>query len=169
MRPRLAVARVRTYQSLAPEAWPQGHYRVLPLPYLRPDNHDESLAADFELIGTVSSEALVTEGRIACLSDYGLTVLQQRRVHNDTRVVVELDVLLEQAAPNLEEADLLQEWLEALVNDPASPEQVAQQTGAFDEFLSAADGQLRDMLLEAVTRSSVRKRIRAEIKNRTAA
>jgi Na+-transporting NADH:ubiquinone oxidoreductase subunit NqrC len=150
------------------EQWRTGHFRVFPLPDLRQAQPEENLVADFELLGSVLSAELAATTRICCLSDYGLTVLQQRRVHHDTRVVLELDVLHEQAAPNLEEAELLQEWLEELVVDQASQEQVARETGAFDAFLSADDHALRHMLKDLVERAKARKAVRSEIRLRAA-
>lgn len=166
LRERLAVARVREYRYVAPEDWPTGHYRVLPMPRLRPGHENQHLAADFEMLGTVASSDLLLDRRIACLSDYGIAVLQQRRVHNDTRLVVELEVLHEQAAPNLEEAELLHEWLEALVSDPQSDEEVTEQTAAFDAFLSANHDELREQLVEPISRAAVRRKVFAEISAR---
>lgn len=165
LRDHLAVSRIRNYPQVQFEQWRTGHFRVLPLPDL---TSVDSVAADFELIAPVHPDALALDRRVACLSDYGLGVLQQRRVHHDTRVVVDIDILHAQMAPNLEEADLLHQWLEELVNDVASDEEIAEQTSRFNEFLGPADSELRTMLLLPINRADVRRRVRQEIGARKA-
>ena len=166
LRPSLLVARVVEHQHVPPEAWPSGHFRVLPLPEVRPDHPGESLAIHFEQIGTVPSSSLDVAERLAYLSDYGVTVLQQRFVHHLSRVVVDLPVLHAQAAPNFEEAALLHEWLDLLVPDPTVADDVSNQTREFDELLSANGEGLRQLLHDAVTRADARRRLRAEMKAR---
>src|SRR6266478_4337160 len=164
LRPKLLLGRVIDHQVVPSQKWPDGWYRLLPLPDLRSAN--ESLALDFEQIGTVSSAGLVISDRLACLTDYGATVLQQRFLHHLSRVVVAVDVLHAQAAPNFEETDLLYEWLHALVADPAAEDVVANQTTEFNNFLDANDEELRRLLRDVVSRSTVRKRVRDEIRSR---
>jgi hypothetical protein len=162
------MARIVNYPHVPFEHWPTKHYRVQPLPDLHPDHAGENLAVDFELIGTVASGAIDPSGRVAYLSDYGVTVMQQRFVHQLSRVVVDLPVLHAQAAPNFEEAALLHEWLEVFVPDPAVANDVTDQAREFNDFLDAHDKELRHLLHDAVTRAEVRRRVRAEIKARTA-
>jgi hypothetical protein len=166
LRPSLLAARVVEHQNLPAEVWPTGHFRVLPLPEVRPDHPDESLAVHFEQIGTVPSASLDVTRRLAYLSDYGVTVLQQRFVYHLSRVVVDLPVLHAQAAPNFEEAALLHEWLDFLVPDPTVVDDVSNQTREFDELLSANGEALRHLLQDAVTRADARRRVRAEMKAR---
>jgi hypothetical protein len=165
LRPKLSMARIVTYQPLPLQRWPAGHYGVMPLPELR-QRDGESLAVAFEEAGTVRAESLQTTGRIAYLTDYGVTVLQQRFLHHHSRIVVPLPDLHAQAAPNFEEADLLHEWLEELVRDPESSEEVARRTRDFDAYLNGNGGELRDMLKSETTRSTVRKRVRVEMRQR---
>jgi hypothetical protein len=162
----LLMARIVNYPHVPFEQWPTKHFRVQPLPDLRPDHVGESLAIDFELIGTVASGAIDPTGRVAYLSDYGVTVMQQRFVHQLSRVVVDLPVLHAQAAPNFEEAALLHEWLEAFVQNPTVADDVSHQTREFNDFLDANQKELRNLLHELITRAEVRRRVRAEIKAR---
>jgi hypothetical protein len=162
--PRLLLGRVVEHQRLPPHRWPDGWYGVMPLPELR--SHKESLALDFEQIGTVKTADLVVSRRIAYLSEYGASVMLQRILNHFSRVVVSVSLIHQQAAPNFEEADLLHEWLDALVQDASSPGQIIEQTREFNDFLNGNTKELRNMLLDAVNRSTVRKRVRAEIQTR---
>jgi hypothetical protein len=167
LRPKLSMARVVPYQALPLHRWPSGHYGMLPLPELR-QVVGENLAIDFEEAGTMRSTAIALDSRVAYLTDYGVTVLQQRFLHHHSRVVVPLPDLHSQAAPNFEEADLLHEWLEALVDDPSSTEEILRMTREFDAYLNTNGGELRNMLKSEGTRSTVRKRVRIEIRSRVA-
>jgi len=126
------------------------------------------VAIDFEEVGTVRSANLVLDRRVAYLTDYGVTVLQQRLLHHLSRVVVPRADIYAQAAPNFEEADLLHEWLEELVRDPSADEEVLRQTREFDAYLNAGGGELRSHLQDDGKRSTVRKRVRIEIRARAA-
>jgi hypothetical protein len=168
LRPLIAMGRVLPYERLPLARWPAGHYRVLPLPSLRPQFPHEHVAADFEMRGPVRPSNLDPSRRIACLSDYGIAVLQQRLVHNDTRVVVELPVLHDQSAPNLEEAALLEEWLVSLVQDRNDVAQIAESTQRFNTYLDSAGGQLRKALLDPIRRAGVRRQVMQEIQRRQA-
>lgn len=90
LRPRLAAAPIRSYQALPLDGWPNGHYNWFPLPELA-DGAD--FAASLLELGTAHSDALDRARRIACLTDRGIYLMQQRFVHSLTRVVVGLDVL----------------------------------------------------------------------------
>ena len=165
LRPRIAMARVRPYEGIPFDSWPKGHYRVLPLPDLRPQLPQERVAADFEMSGPVRTTNLAASPRIACLSEYGIAVLQQRLVHHETRVVIELPVLDEQSAPNIEEAALLEEWLVSLVQNPNDANEVAELTGRFNDYLDSAGNQLRRALREPLKRAGVRRQIMQEIEH----
>lgn len=168
LRDRILMGALVTCERVPPRAWPSRHFRVQFLPELRPNRPSEHVGVDFEAIGTVSSGSLDVDRRIASLTDYGITVLQQRFVHHLTRVVVDLPTLHEQVAPDLEEADLLQEWLEDLVLNPQVDADVSSSTRAFDALLSANQGELRRQLKDPVRRANVRRRIRQEIRDRHA-
>ena len=166
LRPKLLMARLVSYAAVPLHRWPFGHYRVFPLPDLRSPDQKESVAIDFEEVGTVRSANLVLDRRVAYLTDYGVTVLQQRLLHHLSRVVVPRADIYAQAAPNFEEADLLHEWLEELVRDPSADEEVLRQTREFDAYLNAGGGELRSHLQDDGKRSTVRKRVRIEIRAR---
>src|SRR5262245_40561728 len=82
---RLLLARVSVSPPLALEAWATGHIRVMPLPELVAG---EAHAASFENVSSVETVNLDGHTRVACLSDHGIALLQQRYVYYLTRVVV---------------------------------------------------------------------------------
>ena len=86
-------------------------------------------------------------------------LLQQRFIASLTRVVVPLDNLRQACEHVLEEADLLEEWVEELGTSDDSAEAVK----AFTEFM---DDGLRDDLTDPTRRSQVRKTVTREISER---
>ena len=71
-----------------------------------------SYAANFRDVGSIATDVLCAALRVAVLSTRGIQHLQQRRVHSETRVVVDLETLLAQMELSLEEAELQEEWVE---------------------------------------------------------
>lgn len=163
LRPRLLMGRVSP-TGTAKLPW-EGNFRSLPLPALIPSNSGGHWASNFEDIGSVRSELLNLDDRVACLDDLGVLLLQQRHAHHVTRYVVETEVLYEQSAPVLVEAELLEEWLSAALNGLDDEEWVSaqrQETIAFDDFLSS----MRDQLKDSSRRAAVRRTIRQEVERR---
>jgi hypothetical protein len=162
---------VTTYENVPFERWPTSHYRVFPLPDLAGDG--QSYAAYFDWVGMVSSSELLHGRRVACLSERGILLLQQRFTFSDTRAVIGLDTLETAAAAVLAEAELLEEWNERLL--PASESDdatvLAAEAEAFDRFL-ATRGEVglthREMLKDQHRRPSVRRSVRDEIERRLA-
>ena len=111
--PRITVAVVEPYQVVRGRAW-DSHPRVMPLAELISGDH---FAARFVDITACPAELLTKERRIATLSNRGIFVLQQRLIKHYTRVETELEVLRSQSAPVLTEAQLLWDWLEAVLTD----------------------------------------------------
>lgn len=170
LRDRIQVVPVTTYASLPLDAWPDGHYKVFPLPCLDPRNLDLHVAARFDETGMIAASALTASTRAACLSDYGTVALQQRYIHHLTRVVVPTTLLRRQCAHVLEEADLQEEWNVALASVRISDgddedSAIDAEAVAFDDFLTTAG--LRNQLLNEHERASVRRAIQAEIRHRT--
>ncbi len=86
----------------------------MPLAELISGDH---FAAKFVDITACPAELMTKERRIATLSNRGIFVLQQRLIKHYTRVETELEVLRSQSAPVLTEAQLLWDWLEAVLTD----------------------------------------------------
>lgn len=157
LKPRILAARVSSHEYVPPHRWPEGHFRFFPLPALRTDNGaDRHFAVAFEDISVVSPDDLGVTKRIACLSARGIYLLQQRFVSSLTRVVVPLNDLRQACEHVLEEADLQEEWVEAL----APTHEIEREVAAFTELM---DSGLRDALRDPTRRSQVRKAVAREI------
>lgn len=163
LRARLVVARVLPSPNAIALPW-KGNFRAMPLPALIPDAAPGHWALNFEDLGAVPSDELDLTKRVACLDDRGLVLLQQRHAHHLTRYVVETEVLYEQSANVLAEAELLEAWLGAALDDIGEEydERAALQATEFDAFV----GPLRNDLKDPSRRASVRRNVHQEIRRR---
>lgn len=171
LKPVLQAAPVVNYQQVPLENWRTGHLRVLPLPDLQGAD-SAPRAALFDQVGLFLTDELDLDRRLACLSDEGILLLQQRFVCCLTRVNLKLSTLDVASRHVLEEAELLEEWNETLarprVGDGEDLASVLEDEAAeFDALLSAGDPQLRLGLLDPATRAQVRRAVRQEIVART--
>jgi hypothetical protein len=158
LRPRIGAAPIRSYQDVRLEDWPSGHFNVFPLPEL----FDQAQAVRLLELGTARREDLVAAQRVACLSDYGVYLFQQRFVHSLTRVVVGIEQFEDATGHVLAEAELEEEWVERLA-ELDSAESIANQVAEFQDFLGA---DLRNDLKIPERRSGVRRAVRQEISSR---
>lgn len=108
---RLQVARVEPGHVVPLDRWATGHFKKMPLPAMAPDDAERDYAVIFDLAGRVETGALRVDSRVACLSPFGIALLQQRQVHHLTRYVVPSVDLHATCANVLAEAELLEEWL----------------------------------------------------------
>lgn len=162
LRDRLVVALVAQTDQPLGLPW-RGNFRVMPLPDLDPGG--VSWQIEFDEIHTVPSGRLPTDKRIASLEDLGILLLQQRYIHHLTRYVVETLALHEACIHVLTEADLMEEWSEALLTDPTgadSGEQFRELQRDFDDFIS----EYREQLKDPTSRAAVRRQTFHEIRNR---
>lgn len=172
LREAIKAVPVTEYEEVPLSRWPDSHYRVFPLPDLVGSIGHH--AARFDWIGMVASSELRHERRIACLSERGMLLLQQRFTFSDTRAVIGLDTLETATASVLEEVELLEEWNEQLVPLHASDVEtaLADEASAFDQFLQTEVEPgltLRAMLREQHRRAAVRRSVREEIARRALA
>ena len=119
-----------------------------------------AVAANLRELTSVATAELDTSHRVASMSEIGIHLLQQRMAHHLTRVVIESATLAEHSAPVLMEANLHEEWVEALGED-REPD--------FHAFLDADDRQLRKLMSEPRSRFHAQSVIRQEIKQRRVA
>lgn len=134
----------------------RGDYDWMPLPELRIAETSD-VAASLRELSSVPTANLEAGHRIAAMSEVGIQLLQQRMAHHLTRVVIELATLAEHSAPVLMEANLHEEWVEAL--GEASEHD-------FEAFLDADDRLLRNLMLAPQTRFNAQSSIRQQIKQR---
>ena len=170
--PHLLAVRVREWDRPIPLVGWSGFFRVMPLPSLFPARPEANYAAVFETLGRIRSEELKHERRVACLSHDGVALLQQRFVHDLTRVVVEKLKLLEHMVHVLDEAELQEDWTRGLLGHlPAGEllEKLQLEIDRLDEFLDAkreGGKSLREDLLNPGRRAGVHRAVHAEIRRR---
>jgi hypothetical protein len=160
--PRIVVAPIRPYQRVPFENWPEGHFKVMPLPNMLGEMDQASRAVHLLELTAVRSEFLAREHRVLALKNRGIHVLQQRLVYSLTRVEVGLDRLHEQTAHVLLEAELEEEWVEELA-DGDDPESISAQSEAFATYMDLGH---RAELKDATRRSDAVRAVRAEIRTR---
>jgi hypothetical protein len=173
LKPKLQAVPVDPHQAVPLDRWAIGYLRVLPLPDLLEDgSHHAARLTEF---GMVDTAALDLDSRIACLSERGILLLQQRFVASLTRVAVDLPTLDGASRSVLIEAELLEDWniglaQPAVVADEDRSAVLAREAREFDRFMSTpADAPPRRELSSEAGRADVRRRVRAEIHRRTAA
>jgi len=159
--PRLLVVELRRYKVLEPAEWARNS-RVMPLPDLRPDltSGKRHQAAFFTEVHLADPDSLGT--RIASLSPRGVSLLLQRWVHHNSRVVVHTSEFTRVVAGPYEEADLIEEWCEERASlDAASA--TAECVGWLREDLGG--GLTRQKQLEEEqNRSTIRKDLRQRLR-----
>lgn len=169
LRSKITVAAVRSYQRLPDSDWRTGHVNVMPLPHLR--NTDDWYAIDFREIATVSSVALSRRARVACCSQQGILLLQQRFTFHLTRLVVPLPNLHEVSLPIFTESELLTDWVEAALDaTPGGDEEatINDADKAFHAYLDEDDRRQRTRLQQPHLHSDLRRECRREITHRYA-
>lgn len=160
----LHLARVEPRDDAPPiHGWFKYHPGEMPLPDLKGEGQGQ-FTARLDLEGRAPSAEL--GNRIACLDPYGITILQQRIVNKKSRVVISKDVFEEQSSAVFEEADLMEEWIEAS-HGVGVPREDAEY--GFHEFLRASRGaepSLQEQLKDSEKRAHVRHAFRSEVQKR---
>jgi hypothetical protein len=160
LRARIPVAPVGPYSSVSFDKWPTSHFNRFPLPDLLAGAGPQ--AGDLLALDSVGGTVLKRSERIACLTDRSIYILQQRFVHSLTRVVVGLDQLEKASGHVLAEAELEEEWIDALA-DLEDADTIDTEVARFAEFM---DDGLRDQLEDPASRTDVRRQVRIEIDQR---
>lgn len=139
------------------DKWADGHYRHMPLP----DLQGSFRTASFDGLTRLDTSALSKDERKACLSQFGINLLQQRMIFYLTRFEVTTAELDSAFAHTFAEADLLEEWVEATVieNDTltasANFEKIIRSHFDDEQTLT-----LQDALRVPQHRATVRQRLR---------
>lgn len=166
MRERVLVAAVREHVPVLRETWRKGYYGLMPLPELINGNLH---VGQFDELGKALTVDLTTNKRVACLSEYGVNLLQQRLIWHLTRLEVETFRIQEAFAHTFEEADLLEEWTETLSARGVSS---ADAAASFEAFIRVDHGNgltLQTDLRDVQRRSAVRVACRNEARRLSAA
>jgi len=153
--PRVLMAAVRPSEKMGPAVWAKGHFAFMPLP----DLHEPGglYVAHLDEIGRSLTDDVLAAERIACLSNFGVSLLQQRLIFWLTRHEVPTFQLQQVSAHVFEEADLLEEWNETVCAAGLSREDASAR---FEVFLracgGAGGGSRQDDLRDPQRRSAVR-------------
>ena len=157
---RLLMARVSASGEIPLKKWKTGHFKVMPLPQLM----GKHFSALFVEMGMVESAILQATNRVACLTPFGINLLQQRFVWYLTRFLVPTHRLGEMSEAVFEEVDLWSEWVAAATS--AGDDPTAAKIAFHDWIRSRDDSetsrqdQLRDSQRRAGVRQEMRRRIR---------
>ena len=158
--PRVLVAAVEKHSRIGRSAWTEGHAGLMPLPDLL--EAGGLWVARLDDIGRARTKGVTASRRLACLSPFGINLMQQRFIWRMTRHQVPTALLQEASAHTFEEADLLEEWNDTICPAGATPDQAA---ASFEAFLRADCGHgrtLQNDLRDPQRRSSVRIACRSE-------
>ena len=158
--PRLFMASVVPSPDISLEKWKTGHFRVMPLPGLLGKHHE----ARFEDMGLVSSASLNESNRMACLTPYGVNLLQQRFIWHLTRFLVPTRSLGESTEAVFEEADLQEEWVAVAADRGEDAIQAAQD---FHDWIRSDDdsGIVRQkQLQDPQRRAGLRRQMRGHLR-----
>ena len=156
---KLLVARVSPSTEIPLKGWGKGYFNVMPLPGMM----DEHWSAKFNEIGLVRSEHLLSSERIACLTPYGINLLQQKFIWYLTRFLVETHRLSEVAEAVFEEAELCEEWVVA-VRETGSDEQQAARS--FHEWIRSKDSagnRRQELLADPQQRAGIRRQMKQHL------
>lgn len=159
LRPRVLVAAVHERAAVAAEMWTRGHFDETPIPELILGSYH---VGRLDELGKALTADLDSGARLACMSAYGINLLQQRLVWHLTRFEVPTRSFQEAFDHTLHEVDLLEEW-----NDELCPAGLGEPEAAvrFEEFIrreQASGRTLQKDLREPQRRSTVRVACRTE-------
>lgn len=159
------VAGVSEFGNGIPADWNSGHFRRMFFPELFQDGRTWS--ADFSAIQILSAEQVENAERVAILSQIGVNLLMQRWVHHNTRVVVPTITINDTTAGPFEEADLVGESMPGMLGTGISrDEALAEMEDWFSSPMPGGTLDLRVALGQPQARSSVRRMIRARVRER---
>jgi len=160
LEPRMLAASVAEHGKVGRAAWAKGNFGLMPLPDLL--EAGKLWVARLDDIGKAVTADMMTGVRVACLSPFGVNLLQQRFIFRLTRHEVPTRLLQEVSAHVFEEADLLEEWSDAVCAAGMSREKA---TASFEALIRGDCGggkTLQGDLRDPQRRSSVRIACRAE-------
>jgi len=148
---RLLVTSVEPISKQGPNAWRSRFLDRMPLVDLDGEGY---WVGHLDKIGRSLTADLHGGDRMACLSGFGVNMLQQRLTCHLTRAEIPTATFNEAFSHTFDEADLLEEWTDTLV---AAGWTQAMAAAEFETFVREGDPSLQAKLLDAQQRSSVRR------------
>jgi hypothetical protein len=161
LKPKILVAAVKHHEPVGSNAWTRGFFDVTPLPELL-GHH--LYTGSFDELGRASTSELLAATRLACLSPFGVNLLQQRFIWYLTRFEVPTFQLQDAFAHFYDEVDLMEEWIDTMSDAGVD---VADATAQFDTFIRAereGGRTLQSELRDPQRRSSVRQACLSEVR-----
>ncbi len=156
---RLLTARVVPTDPIPLPAWRNGYFKVMPLPGLLEVHH----SARFDEIGLVESGSLAERTRVACMTPYGVHLLQQRFIWYLTRFLAPTHRLAEVTEAVFEEADLQEEWVEQAVSRGDDPQSAAETFHEWIRSPGSSGVPRQDQLRQEDLRAGVRRQMRVHL------
>lgn len=153
---RVLVAAVHQTPKQGANVWKRGFLDRMPLPDL---DGPGFWAAYFEETGRAVTDDLLATKRLACLSEVGVNMLQQRLTCHLTRVEVPTHQFSQAFSHTYEEADLLEDWTDTLNRAGWSQ---AEAASIFETFIRSGEPSYQQKLLDAQQRSAVRRECKQE-------
>ena len=157
---RLLMVRVSLSDQIPFKRWQTGYFKVMPLPGLMGAHY----SARFDEMGLVKSADLSTAERVACMTPYGVNLLQQRFIWYLTRFLVPTHRLGEVSETVFEEAEMEEEWVMQAIESGKDPGEAAR---TFHDWIRSSDesGETRqDLLKEPQHRAGLRRQMRKHLR-----
>jgi len=139
-------------------AWKRGLLDRMPLPDL---DGPGSWAAFFDDLGRAGVDDLLATERLACLSDFGINMLQQRLICHLTRAEIPTSTFNEAFSHTYDEAELLEDWTVAFVE---AGESASDAVDEFETFIRSGEPRLQDLLRDPQQRFTVRRACRQQLR-----
>ena len=153
---KILVSSVKGHEKLSKQQWSDGYYGIMPLPDLPIQGAYH--VAHFNQVAPAETSQFLKTKRVACLSHYGINLLQRRLIFYLTRSVVQNGVLQKAFYHTYFEADLLEEWETQLRDICENPK------AKFEEWIRDGDPSRQKRLEDEKERSLVRAEMREKIK-----
>jgi hypothetical protein len=154
---RILSARVEPIAKQGSRAWARMFFDRMPLTEL--EGEGSYFAAHLDKVGRSAAIDLLASERLACLSAFGVNMLQQRLTFYLTRAEIPTPTFNEAFGHTFEEADLLEEWTDTLIDAGQTKEEAAAK---FEAFVREGSPSLQAQLRDPQRRSAVRRACRGK-------
>lgn len=142
----------RPGQSIGRRMWQRGHFDWTPLPNVEGDGLLS--VGNLEQMTRSQVPDLMNSRRLACMSEFGINLLQQRLTFHLTRTVIPTTKFDEAFSQYFEEVDSLEEWIGTLREVGVGARDATQR---FEEFVRAGpQARMRDRQFRALVRIECR-------------
>lgn len=152
---RILTASVEPIDKQGAGAWRRMFSDRMPLTDL--EGEHSYWAGQLDKVGRALASGLLGTERLACLSAFGVNMLQQRLTYYLTRAEIPTATFNEAFGHTFDEAELLEEWTDTLVDAEQSKEYAAAE---FEAYVREGNPSLQARLRDPQHRSAVRRACR---------